>query len=214
MPVAADGNAVKGLSLEDICDWDTMLDHVAKATPSTEPGTEAHYHILSFGWIIGGIVRFVIRAIDSQHVDIAQSRDQADTCRLCAPAHCGAARHPERVFHGLYWRAQCRGSATAPAFDHSNSAELFERCATISNGFLNAKGSTVGLHVHCQGWQAARSTRRTCGTWCPSSAADAAAWPSSCRRVDLTCPCTLILTSPRSSNCHRHTSRTGRVSHA
>ena len=55
--------------MDDICAWDTILDHVARAVPTTKPGDVARYHYLSFGWIVGGIVRFEIASrLDSTNV--------------------------------------------------------------------------------------------------------------------------------------------------
>lgn len=49
---------VKGLTLDEICDFDTMIAHTARASPTMTPGQTARYHYLSFGWIVGGIVKF------------------------------------------------------------------------------------------------------------------------------------------------------------
>ncbi|KJE88683.1 ABC1 family protein [Capsaspora owczarzaki ATCC 30864] len=46
-----------GTTLDELVDYDKMLDKVAKATPVHPPGKEAHYHYLSFGWLLGGIVQ-------------------------------------------------------------------------------------------------------------------------------------------------------------
>ncbi len=51
----------RGLTLQELCDWDLMLDAVARAQPTTPPGAITQYHYLSFGWIVGGIVRAVTR---------------------------------------------------------------------------------------------------------------------------------------------------------
>lgn len=36
-----------------------MLHKMARAQPSSPPGLNAKYHFLSFGWILGGLVRGV-----------------------------------------------------------------------------------------------------------------------------------------------------------
>lgn len=45
------------ISRTHLADWDAGLDWVANATPAWEPGTGVGYHAVTFGWIVGGIVR-------------------------------------------------------------------------------------------------------------------------------------------------------------
>ena len=40
-------------------DWDHMVDALAKATPAYEPGTKNGYHALTYGWLVGEVVRRV-----------------------------------------------------------------------------------------------------------------------------------------------------------
>src|SRR5262249_43162392 len=44
---------------EDLCDWEKMCAVIADAEPWWEPGTKYGYHALTFGYIIGEIVRRV-----------------------------------------------------------------------------------------------------------------------------------------------------------
>jgi CubicO group peptidase (beta-lactamase class C family) len=44
---------------EDVIDWDRMCAIVEDATPAWEPGTKTGYHALTYGWILGEIVRRV-----------------------------------------------------------------------------------------------------------------------------------------------------------
>ncbi len=46
-----------GLTVEDMCDWDKMCAIIADAEPWWEPGTKIGYHAVTFGYIIGEIVR-------------------------------------------------------------------------------------------------------------------------------------------------------------
>ncbi|KAM3193008.1 hypothetical protein ACQJBY_069905 [Aegilops geniculata] len=39
-----------------VCDWEEMLDQIAKSTSETEPGSSQIYHYLSFGWLCGGLI--------------------------------------------------------------------------------------------------------------------------------------------------------------
>jgi CubicO group peptidase (beta-lactamase class C family) len=46
-----------GLTVEDLCDWDKMCSIIADAEPWWEPGTRIGYHAVTFGYIVGEIVR-------------------------------------------------------------------------------------------------------------------------------------------------------------
>lgn len=52
-------NALAGIVQEDpllMTNWDECLNRIASAVPEAEPGVEQLYHILSFGWLCGGII--------------------------------------------------------------------------------------------------------------------------------------------------------------
>ena len=53
----------EGVTPERMCDWDWMTNAIADLTPLAEPGTKTLYLSMTFGWIIGELVR---RA-DPQH---------------------------------------------------------------------------------------------------------------------------------------------------
>jgi CubicO group peptidase (beta-lactamase class C family) len=46
-----------GLTVEDLTDWDKMCAIIADAEPWWEPGTKIGYHAVTFGYIVGEIVR-------------------------------------------------------------------------------------------------------------------------------------------------------------
>jgi CubicO group peptidase (beta-lactamase class C family) len=46
-----------GLTVDDLCDWDKMCAIIADAEPWWEPGTKIGYHAVTFGYILGEIVR-------------------------------------------------------------------------------------------------------------------------------------------------------------
>ena len=46
-----------GLTVDDLCDWDKMCAIVADAEPWWMPGTKIGYHAVTFGFIVGEIVR-------------------------------------------------------------------------------------------------------------------------------------------------------------
>ncbi|KAA8491783.1 putative serine/threonine-protein kinase abkB [Porphyridium purpureum] len=40
----------------EMLSWDTMLQHMQNATPSSKPGDVCEYHALSFGWLLGYVI--------------------------------------------------------------------------------------------------------------------------------------------------------------
>src|SRR6516165_2531868 len=46
-----------GVTPEQMCDWDWMIDALAKMKPVFPPGTTSAYHSYTFGWIIAECVR-------------------------------------------------------------------------------------------------------------------------------------------------------------
>ena len=47
----------EGVTPERMCDWDWMVRGIAALKPLAEPGTRTLYQAMSFGWIIGELVR-------------------------------------------------------------------------------------------------------------------------------------------------------------
>lgn len=45
------------LKPEDLFDWDRMCSYIAGAEPWWEPGTQTGYHTLTFGYIVGEVIR-------------------------------------------------------------------------------------------------------------------------------------------------------------
>jgi CubicO group peptidase (beta-lactamase class C family) len=55
--------AVEGdLSLDEVCAWDPVCAAIAAQPPNWEPGSAHGYHVRSFGWILGEVVRRVTGA--------------------------------------------------------------------------------------------------------------------------------------------------------
>lgn len=46
-----------GLTVADLCDWDKMCAIIADAEPWWEPGTRIGYHAITWGYLVGEIVR-------------------------------------------------------------------------------------------------------------------------------------------------------------
>jgi CubicO group peptidase (beta-lactamase class C family) len=47
------------LTLDEVLAWDPVVDAIAAQRPNWEPGTAHGYHMRSFGWIVGEIIRRV-----------------------------------------------------------------------------------------------------------------------------------------------------------
>jgi CubicO group peptidase (beta-lactamase class C family) len=47
----------EGMTPERMCDWDWMTSEIAKLTPLAPPGEKALYLSMTFGWLVGEIVR-------------------------------------------------------------------------------------------------------------------------------------------------------------
>ena len=52
-------DTTRRLSLDDALDWDTVVSALAESTPVWEPGTQHGYHAVTYGWLVGEIVRRV-----------------------------------------------------------------------------------------------------------------------------------------------------------
>ncbi len=47
------------LTYEDMLDWDTVATALAESAPLWEPGTQHGYHAVTYGWLVGEVVRRV-----------------------------------------------------------------------------------------------------------------------------------------------------------
>jgi CubicO group peptidase (beta-lactamase class C family) len=63
-------------TLEECLAWDPMVDAIARQAPIWEPGTKHGYHMRTFGWIAGELVR---RADPQHHTIGAYFRDEIAT---------------------------------------------------------------------------------------------------------------------------------------
>nr|KAJ3419350.1 hypothetical protein HK105_007062 [Polyrhizophydium stewartii] len=55
------GSELLGQDPAAICDWDRMVAEMERAEPGSEPGEEMAYHIVSFGWLVGGLVEKIAK---------------------------------------------------------------------------------------------------------------------------------------------------------
>ncbi|SEI51342.1 serine hydrolase [Pseudomonas sp. NFACC07-1] len=57
-----------GMTPERLCDWDWMTQAIADLEPLAEPGTQTLYLSMTFGWIVGELVR----RVDLKHRSLGQ----------------------------------------------------------------------------------------------------------------------------------------------
>ena len=57
-----------GMTPERMCDWQWMTDAIAGLTPLAEPGTKTLYLSMTFGWIVGELVRSEERRVGKECV--------------------------------------------------------------------------------------------------------------------------------------------------
>lgn len=76
-----------GLTVENLCDWQKMCALIADAEPWWMLGTKIGYHIVTFGSIVGGIVRRATGKPISQVLweDVASSLGVADELFFSVP---------------------------------------------------------------------------------------------------------------------------------
>jgi CubicO group peptidase (beta-lactamase class C family) len=102
----------RGLTVEDLCDWDKMCAIVAAAEPWWEPGTKIGYHAVTYGYIVGEIIRRLSGKPISEALrdEVAAPLSVADELFFAIPAaeqgrlarlEDAAAEAPEGMFDGL-----------------------------------------------------------------------------------------------------------------
>lgn len=74
---------------EDMLDWDLMVGELARAAPAYPPGTATGYHAMTYGWLVGELVRRVSGVPLEQFVadEIAGPLDLDGLFVGCPPAH-------------------------------------------------------------------------------------------------------------------------------
>jgi CubicO group peptidase (beta-lactamase class C family) len=73
-------------STETLLDWDAMVQRLAAAEPVWEVGTRSGYHALTYGWLVGE----VIRRVTGLTVDEALQREIVHPLRLDGQMYIGA----------------------------------------------------------------------------------------------------------------------------
>src|SRR5215204_5647220 len=76
-----------GLTVEDMCDWDKMCAIIADSEPWWEPGAKIGYHAVTWGYIVGEIIRRASGKSISQalHEEVAKPLGVADELFFAVP---------------------------------------------------------------------------------------------------------------------------------
>lgn len=148
--------------LTDILQWDRIVQRVAEARPDFHPGTANGYHAMTFGWLVGELIRRVSdmdvpelvqsRIVDPLDLDgmfigraDVQMERLADLVGLPALRRRDAAPLP-RAYHAPAWmpRGPLR-SLTRRGLTPSHMTELFthpafwKACLPAMNGVCTAR---------------------------------------------------------------------------
>jgi CubicO group peptidase (beta-lactamase class C family) len=133
---------------DHLTDWDAALDRTAAATPAWEPGTATGYHAVTYGWIVGGIVR----GITGRHFrDVAQELI-AEPLGISDEFYVGIPDEPSVVDRlttlaivaagdGLPIPEDSAFYAAMPKamWPHYNSMEVRRACMPAANGHFTAR---------------------------------------------------------------------------
>ncbi len=133
---------------EHLTDWDAALAYVAAGTPAWEPGTGTGYHAVTYGWLVGGIVRGATGRHFSEVIrtEVAEPLGIADEFFVGIPDEPGVTNRLttlEIVAAGtglpipddsFFYQAMPK-----PIWPHFNSMEMRTACMPGANGHFSAR---------------------------------------------------------------------------
>jgi hypothetical protein len=70
------------MTLDEALDWDTVAAALADSAPVWEPGTQHGYHALTFGWLVGEVVRRISAEMPLVAVDPNYTGEVAERWRF------------------------------------------------------------------------------------------------------------------------------------
>ena len=138
-----------GVTPELMCDWDWVVGQIGELTPLWEPGSRNSYLALTFGWLLGEVVR----RTDPEHRPFGQFV-QDEICRpLGADSFfLGVPATERRRVATLYTEAYGRPPAAAAPYNHLalppaiapspavyNREDVQSACIPAANGVANAR---------------------------------------------------------------------------
>ena len=130
-----------GATPEQMCDWDAMCAAIADLAPLWEPGSRTEYHGMTFGWILGE----VLRRVDGRDVRTFVHEEIAEPLGI-TDLHIGTTPHQlPRVA-----RLRNAPGATVGA-DNWNRADLRQAIVPAAGGQFNAR-SLARMYAALAGW--------------------------------------------------------------
>jgi CubicO group peptidase (beta-lactamase class C family) len=137
----------RGLTVEDLCDWDKMCAIIADAEPWWEPGTKIGYHAITWGYLVGEIVRRATGKPISQVLreEVAGPLGVADELFFAVPAseqprmaRLEDAASNEEMFGELPEDSPIRKLGPDLTAEHANRAEV-RSASIVSGGTVTAR---------------------------------------------------------------------------
>ncbi len=133
---------------DHLTDWDAALDWVAQGTPAWEPGTASGYHAVTYGWLVGGIVR----GATGRHFSEVIRTEVAEPLGVADEFFVGIPNEPEIVDRVATLAIMGAGEglpipADSPFFEampkamwqHFNDLEMRTACMPGANGHFSAR---------------------------------------------------------------------------
>lgn len=137
-----------GLTPADWCDWEAMTARVAQLSPLWEPGTATGYHAVTFGWVLGDLVRRVDgRPIETFVQEEICAPLGIDTLHLGLPAAAEARVAPLEPGPPPPWPSPPPDSLyrrvmpeyTEPLHALANRRDFWRAVFPASGGMMNAR---------------------------------------------------------------------------
>ena len=85
---------VPDLTLDDIVAWDPVIDAIAAQAPNWEPGTAHGYHVRTYGWMVGELIRRITGKMPGEYVAAEIAGPLGLDFMIGVPEHEDRARRP------------------------------------------------------------------------------------------------------------------------
>ena len=138
-----------GITVRDICHWETMCRRIADLTPEWPAGSQMVYHAMTHGWLVGEVMRRLDGRLFTQTL-------QEDICRplgIAGEMFCGMpasadsrvavldeifepGKVPSGVDDGV---ARSVPSIVEPLHRFMNRSDAWRACIPASNGIMTAR---------------------------------------------------------------------------
>jgi CubicO group peptidase (beta-lactamase class C family) len=132
-----------GVGYAEVCDWDRICGAIAQLSPQWTPGTRIEYHAMTYGWILGEVLRRVDgRAFPELLRDEICRPLGITTLFAGLPASLepivARLEEPDAVVPPDDGQPSSVPQAILPLADWMNRRDAREACIPASNGIMNA----------------------------------------------------------------------------